>query len=42
MLNMISSTTIVLLLVVPAFLIGVTLLVDVIKHSLRKVDISRR
>jgi hypothetical protein len=39
---MISSTTIVLLLVLAAFLLGVTLLVDVIKHRLRKVDTSRR
>jgi hypothetical protein len=37
----ISTATIVVVLVA-AFLLGVKLLVDVIKHRPRKVDVSRR
>ena len=39
---MVSMETILVVLLVSAFLLGVKLLIDLIKHRNRKVDVSRR
>jgi hypothetical protein len=39
---MVSMETILVVLLVSAFLLGVKLLIDLIKHRTRKVDVFRR